>query len=178
MLVLLTLFHVLLAVALILIVLLQSGKGTDLAGAFGGMGSQTAFGPRGTATFLSKATVVLAALFMVTSVGLSIIANRSMAGGESVLSGEQSKPAAPAAGQSSPAPPPSKPGAPIDAVPPTAPNVQVETPGGNPLGVSVTVKQPNEPNKPAAANTGGAQKPAQNAPQGSAAPAPPQSGAQ
>ena len=98
---LLTAFHVLVAVFLILIVLLQSARGADLAGAFGGMGSQTAFGPRGTATFLSKATVVLAITFMVTSVTLAIMANQVRGtGGQSVLSEE---PAAPASGS---APPP------------------------------------------------------------------------
>ena len=103
MLTLLTLFHILIAAILILIVLLQSARGTDLAGAFGGMGSQTAFGPRGTATFLSKATVVLAILFMVTSVSLAILSNRLRgAGGPSVLSGEPAAPTQPAA----PAPPP------------------------------------------------------------------------
>ena len=54
--VLLTIIHVLVCVFLIIVVLLQSGKAADLAGAFGGMGSQTAFGPRGSATLLSKAT--------------------------------------------------------------------------------------------------------------------------
>ena len=94
---LLTALHVLVAVILILGVLLQSARGTDLAGAFGGMGSQTAFGPRGTATFLSKATVVLAIIFMVTSVSLAILSNRLRGtGGSSVLSGEQAAPTQPA----------------------------------------------------------------------------------
>ena len=91
---LLTAFHVLVAVFLILIVLLQSARGADLAGAFGGMGSQTAFGPRGTATFLSKATVVLAVTFMMTSVTLAIMANQVRGtGGQSVLSEEPAAPA-------------------------------------------------------------------------------------
>jgi len=64
---LLTIFHVLLCFLLILVVLLQSGKAADLAGAFGGAGSQTAFGPRGAATFLSKATTWCAVMFMLTS---------------------------------------------------------------------------------------------------------------
>jgi len=59
------------------VVLLQSGKAADLAGAFGGMGSQTAFGPRGSATLLSKATTVSAIIFMLTSVALSVVATRS-----------------------------------------------------------------------------------------------------
>ncbi|HUJ83875.1 MAG TPA: preprotein translocase subunit SecG, partial [Candidatus Acidoferrales bacterium] len=54
--------HVLVCFFLIVVVLLQSGKAADLAGAFGGMGSQTAFGPRGSATLLSKATTISAVL--------------------------------------------------------------------------------------------------------------------
>ncbi len=62
---------------LIIVVLLQSGKAADLAGAFGGQGSQTAFGPRGSATLLSKATTISAILFMLTSISLSIVATRA-----------------------------------------------------------------------------------------------------
>src|SRR3954463_16801596 len=68
--------HVVVCVFLIIVVLLQSGKAADLAGAFGGMGSQTAFGPRGSATLLSKATTISAILFMVTSISLSVVATR------------------------------------------------------------------------------------------------------
>src|SRR3954452_18080640 len=91
-LVLLTIIHVLVCVFLIIVVLLQSGKAADLAGAFGGMGSQTAFGPRGSATVLSKATTIAAALFMVSSLSLAIMASRGSGGGSSVT--ERSKPAA------------------------------------------------------------------------------------
>ena len=62
--ILLTIIHVLVCLFLIIVVLLQSGKAADLAGAFGGMGSQTAFGPRGSATLLSKATTISAIVFM------------------------------------------------------------------------------------------------------------------
>jgi preprotein translocase subunit SecG len=65
--------HVLICIILIIAVLLQSGKAADLAGAFGGGGSQTAFGPRGTATLLSKVTTICAILFMFTSMGLWIL---------------------------------------------------------------------------------------------------------
>lgn len=78
---LLTGIHVVVCFFLIIVVLLQSGKAADLAGAFGGMGSQTVFGPRGTATVLSKATTIAAALFMVTSLSLVIITSRNAAGG-------------------------------------------------------------------------------------------------
>src|ERR1700710_1484628 len=74
--ILLTIVHVLVCLFLIVVVLLQSGKAADLAGAFGGMGSQTAFGPRGSATLLSKATTLSAVLFMLTSISLSILATR------------------------------------------------------------------------------------------------------
>src|SRR4030081_1337988 len=78
---LLTIVHVLVCLFLIVVVLLQSGKAADLAGAFGGMGSQTAFGPRGSAMFLSKATTASAVLFMVTSLSLSILATRRAGAG-------------------------------------------------------------------------------------------------
>ena len=76
MIILITIIHVIVCLFLIVVVLLQSGKAADLAGAFGGMGSQTVFGPRGSATVLSKATTIAAALFMVTSMSLSIYATR------------------------------------------------------------------------------------------------------
>jgi len=79
--------HVLLCFLLIVVVLLQSGKAADLAGAFGGSGSQTAFGPRGAATFLSKATTWCAVMFMVTTMSLVLRESSGMAGtgGSSVL---------------------------------------------------------------------------------------------
>ena len=77
MVILITIVHVIVCVFLAVVVLLQSGKAADLAGAFGGMGSQTVFGPRGSATVLSKATTIAAALFMVTSLTLSILSTRS-----------------------------------------------------------------------------------------------------
>ena len=77
--------HVIVCLFLIIVVLLQSGKAADLAGAFGGMGSQTAFGPRGSATLLSKATTISAVVFMVTSLGLSILASRQAGLGTTVL---------------------------------------------------------------------------------------------
>jgi preprotein translocase subunit SecG len=73
---LLIIVHVVVCFFLIIVVLLQSGKAADLAGAFGGMGSQTAFGPRGSATLLSKATTISAIVFMVTSIALSVVATR------------------------------------------------------------------------------------------------------
>ena len=68
-----TIIHVLVCLFLILVVLAQQGKGQDLASAFGGAGSQTAFGARGTATLLSKITAGAAAIFMITSLMLSYL---------------------------------------------------------------------------------------------------------
>src|SRR3954462_11900471 len=81
MVILITILHVIVCVFLAVVVLLQSGKAADLAGAFGGMGSLTAFGPRGSATVLSKATTIAAAVFMVTSLFLSVLATRAGGGG-------------------------------------------------------------------------------------------------
>jgi preprotein translocase subunit SecG len=78
-------FHVVVCLFLVIVVLLQSGKAADLAGAFGGMGSQTAFGPRGSATILSKATTIAAAIFMVTSMALAILATRGYEGRATVF---------------------------------------------------------------------------------------------
>ncbi len=83
--------HVVVCIILIMAVLLQSGKAADLAGAFGGAGSQTAFGPRGAATLLSKVTTIGAVVFMLTSMGLWILSAR---GDRSVVSGEKETPAA------------------------------------------------------------------------------------
>lgn len=80
-----TIIHIIVCLVLIGVVLLQSGKAADIAGAFGGMGSQTTFGPRGTATALSKATTIAAGLFMLTSLSLAIIWTRNGGGGSSVL---------------------------------------------------------------------------------------------
>ena len=95
-----TALHIVICFFLIIVVLLQSGKAADLAGAFGGMGSQTVFGPRGTATVLSKATTIAAALFMVTSLALVIMANNRGTGTGSVLENHQ----APVVQHTAPAP--------------------------------------------------------------------------
>ena len=78
--------HVVVCLFLIGVVLLQQGKSADLAGAFGGQGSQTAFGPRGAANLFTKLTTWGAVLFMITSVSLTILLARS-SGEHSVLSG-------------------------------------------------------------------------------------------
>jgi preprotein translocase subunit SecG len=105
------LVHILVCVFLIIVVLLQSGKAADLAGAFGGMGSQTAFGPRGSATLLSKATTISAVLFMLTSLSLSILATRNAGLASTVLDGS------PASAPAKSKPAPSQQPAPISKSP-------------------------------------------------------------
>jgi preprotein translocase subunit SecG len=80
--------HVIVSLFIIGVVLLQQGKSADLAGAFGGQGSQTAFGPRGAANLLTKLTTYSAIVFMLTSIGLTVLLSRS-GGDRSVLSGAQ-----------------------------------------------------------------------------------------
>jgi preprotein translocase subunit SecG len=80
-----TIVHVIVCIILVLVVLLQSGKGADLAGAFGGGSTQTAFGSRGPASFLSKMTTIAAIVFMLTSIGLSLISTQKAS--KSVLEG-------------------------------------------------------------------------------------------
>ena len=99
----LTIIHIIVCFFLIIVVLLQSGKSADIAAAFGGMGSQTAFGPRGAATVLTKATTWATVVFMITSLSLAIIASRKRAG--SILSG--TKPAQ-TQGQTKPSAPPTQ----------------------------------------------------------------------
>jgi preprotein translocase subunit SecG len=90
--ILVTTVHIIVCLFLIIVVLLQSGKAGDISAAFGGQGSQAAFGPRGAATTLSRATTISAVLFMLTSVTLSINAIKH-SGPSSVLQGVKSSPA-------------------------------------------------------------------------------------
>jgi preprotein translocase subunit SecG len=110
----LSLLHLVIAVGLILIVLLQGGKGADIGAAFGGGSSQTVFGGRGAATFLSKLTTAFAVLFMVMSIVLTLMA--SQRGTSTVVPEDASRPAqsspAPAAPAPAPAPPAPAPAAP------------------------------------------------------------------
>jgi len=117
--ILVTVIHVLICLFLILVVLLQQGNAADWSGAFGGGGSQTAFGSRGAGSLLSRATTIAAILFMITSLSLTILLSRP--GGASVIrpnaKQQNAAPAPPAAvpapGQQSPAAP-----APAPATPP------------------------------------------------------------
>ena len=93
MIVLLVILHVLISLFLILVVLLQQGKGADLQGAFGGGGSQTAFGARGATTLLHKLTTWFFVLFVVTSLTLAVLQARPQ---KSAMEGEGTKQTAPA----------------------------------------------------------------------------------
>src|SRR3974390_3264970 len=99
--------HILVCFFIIIVVLLQSGKSGDISAAFGGQGSQTAFGPRGAASALSKATTWSAVAFMITSIPLSIYASKRSGATNSVLQGMKTTPiTAPAKPAQQPAAPP------------------------------------------------------------------------
>ncbi|HTG09485.1 MAG TPA: preprotein translocase subunit SecG [Candidatus Eisenbacteria bacterium] len=103
--------HIIVSLVIIGLVLLQAGKGADIGSAFGGSGSQAVFGSMGTPTVLGKATAVVAAVFMITSFGLSIMSHR-----RAVSIMPASGPAAPAT--------PLAPGAPAATPAPTPPAPQ------------------------------------------------------
>jgi preprotein translocase subunit SecG len=112
MIVLLVILHVIISIFLILVVLVQQGKGADLAGAFGGGGSQTAFGARGATTLLHKLTTGFFVAFVVTSMSLAVLQARPRG---SVMSG------APAAKPGTPTALPASPATPAPATTTTAP---------------------------------------------------------
>jgi preprotein translocase subunit SecG len=114
---LLTGFFVINCMVLIVVVLLQSGKAADLAGAFGGAGSQTAFGPRGAANVLSKATTWCAVMFMLCAMALVLRTDRAVEQGGSVLQ-KVSQPAKPA---------------PAPKVPPASPSSTPASGGQSPI---------------------------------------------
>lgn len=97
----LIIMHVIVSIALIMIVLLQTGKGADMGAAFGGGASQTLFGSTGASTFLGKATTVAAVIFMLTSLALAYRSGLST--GDSIMVDkkapieQQAPPAIPAA---------------------------------------------------------------------------------
>jgi preprotein translocase subunit SecG len=89
---LLTSLYVFVCFVLLMVILLQQGKGGDMASAFGGGSSQTAFGARGGATLLTKMTTVFAVLFMLGALALAIMGQR---GPSSIVGGTAPPPAAP-----------------------------------------------------------------------------------
>jgi preprotein translocase subunit SecG len=136
---LLTGFFVINCMVLIIVVLLQSGKAADLAGAFGGAGSQTAFGPRGAANVLSKATTWCAVMFMLCAMALVLRTDRAVEQGGSVLQ-KVSQPAkttpAPKTPATAPTPTPASGGQPIAQPPAQVP------PAGQPAAPAPTPKKP------------------------------------
>jgi len=120
-------FFVLNCLVLIIVVLLQSGKAADLAGAFGGAGSQTAFGPRGAANVLSKATTWCAVMFMVCAFALVLRTDKAVEQSGSVLQKV-----------SQPAPKPAPAGAPV--VP--QPNTHDSLPAGQQPAAQPPASQP------------------------------------
>jgi preprotein translocase subunit SecG len=77
--------HIVVSLFLIGVILLQQGRSADLAGAFGGQGSQTAFGPRAAANVLTRLTTWSAVIFMCTSLTLTVLYMRGQSRGHSVL---------------------------------------------------------------------------------------------
>ncbi len=110
--------HVLIALAIIGLVLLQHGKGADMGSGFGGGASSSLFGATGSANFLSRATAVLATLFFLTSLGLAYLATNKPRTGGGVLDAVKSQPALEKAAEKAPA---EKPAAdPVPAAPKAA----------------------------------------------------------
>jgi preprotein translocase subunit SecG len=153
-------FFVVNCLFLIIVVLLQSGKAADIAGAFGGAGSQTAFGPRGAATVLSRATTWCAIMFMVCAMVLVLHVDKGVEQGGSILE-KFSKPA--------PKPAPVTPAKPQPTIPPSN-TPQSGTPQSN------TAPQPNAPssNPPVPSTQPSAQPPAQQKAPANSQPAPSQ----
>jgi len=117
-----TILHILVCIGLILVVLLQAGKGASMGAVFGGS-SQTIFGSSGPGTFLSKMTTAIAVIFMITSLGLSYFAAQK--GGTMMKQVNRppapvQQPLTPAAQGASPAAPVPQPSAPVKTIPPPA----------------------------------------------------------
>jgi preprotein translocase subunit SecG len=125
--VLLVTLHVLVCFVLIIVIMLQSGSAADLAGAFGGAGSQTAFGPRGATTFLSRATTWCAIVFMLTSLTLSIKRAPAQGGGSGSILEQTTNPAPAKTTPAKPVTPPAQTPAPVQT--PAAPS---QTPAAPP----------------------------------------------
>ena len=129
--ILLVTLHVIVSLALIIVVLLQSGKGAEMGASFGASGSQSVFGAGGGNTFMSKLTTSAAIIFMLTSLSLAFISGKG--GGSSIMSGKGARKAAkpapmggmplqqPAAPAKAPAAPATAPVSPAAPAAPAAP---------------------------------------------------------
>ncbi len=146
---LLTGFFIINCLVLIIVVLLQSGKAADLAGAFGGAGSQTAFGPRGAANVLSKATTWCAVMFMLCALAMVLRTDKAVGQGSSILE-KISKPAPKPAPATIPPAPATAPATTPATTPLTAPATTPSTPQSNtqPASQSPPASQPAQPKKP------------------------------
>src|SRR6266702_1800675 len=142
---LLTTFFILNCLVLIIVVLLQSGKAADLAGAFGGAGSQTAFGPRGAANVLSKATTWCAVMFTVCAFAMVLRTDKAVGAGSSILE-RVSKPAP----KPGPTTPPSAPATTPATMPATTPAPSTSQPNTKPASQPPAASQPPpaQPKKP------------------------------
>src|SRR5712664_1238271 len=138
---LLTGFFILNCLVLIIVVLLQSGKAADLAGACGGAGSQTAFGPRGAANVLSKATTWCAVMFMLCAFAMVLRTDKAVGQGSSILE-RVSKPAPKPAPATTPATPATTP-----ATTPAKPQSNTQ-PAAQPPASSQPAPAPAQPKKP------------------------------
>jgi preprotein translocase subunit SecG len=158
---LLTSFFILNCLVLIIVVLLQSGKAADLAGAFGGAGSQTAFGPRGAANVLSKATTWCAVMFMLCAMAMVLRTDKAV-GGNSILE-RVSKPApkpAPATTPASPTPTPATaPGTTPSTTPATTPTTTPASPSTTPATAPTTAPTPQPNTQPASQPPAASQPP-------------------
>jgi len=129
-------FFVANCLVLIVVVLLQSGKAADLAGAFGGAGSQTAFGPRGAANVLSKATTWCAVMFMLCAFAMVLRTDKAVGQGSSILE-KVSKPAPKPAAATAPATP-----ATLPATTPAAPQSNAPPASQPPAPAPAPAKKP------------------------------------
>jgi preprotein translocase subunit SecG len=139
-------FFVINCLFLIIVVLLQSGKAADIAGAFGGAGSQTAFGPRGAATVLSRATTWCAVMFMICALALVLHTDKGVEQGGSVLE-KFSKPAPKPAAPVIPKPQTTLPqsSAPPASTPQSAPNTTPTPTTQPPAKQPAPTQQPKKP---------------------------------
>jgi preprotein translocase subunit SecG len=143
---LLTAFFILNCLVLIIVVLLQSGKAADLAGAFGGAGSQTAFGPRGAANILSKATTWCAVMFMLCAMAMVLRTDKAVGQGSSIL--EKVSKSAP---KPAPATTPAAPATTSPAAPATKPSTAPATTPSAPQSNTHPASQPPATSQPAPA---------------------------
>jgi preprotein translocase subunit SecG len=174
---LLSIFFVFNCFVLIVVVLLQSGKAADLAGAFGGAGSQTAFGPRGAATILSQATTWCAVMFMVCAMAMVLRTDKAVERGSSVLQNVSkpapkqtpattpASPAVPQPASQTPSPQPSTQpptSAPQSNIPPASQSPSGQSPATQPPAQPPATQQPTT--QPPAAQQPSSQPPASSQP--------------